>query len=290
VDAVLSKLLPPSTSALSDIGRMDSLANLLKSDKFRTHVWQKPGVSEIVMSIAANAKAAQSQLLYKSVFTLWLVSFDGVLVKSLQPLKVVAKLKDIVVTSRVEKVVRITMTLLKNLLKHKDLCEEVVELNLLDAVQMLEFEKWRDSELYDEIRDLAQLISNEVNEMSNFERYERELQSGSLTWSFVHTSKFWGENVMKFEQNDFRALKMLATLLSNPKTDPTTLAVACHDIGEFCTLHPLGKKKVGQLAIKERVMELMGTSGEDQRELRREALLCCQKIMLNKWQEIDGSK
>merc|ERR1712012_1321155 len=114
-------------------------------------------------------------------------------------------------------------------------------------------------------------IASEVKELSNFERYERELQSGQLSWGFIHSSKFWGENVMNFEQNDFRALK--------------TLAVVCHDIGEIVALHPLGKRKVNALGIKDRVMELMGSTDPDLREVRREALLCCQKIMLNKWQD-----
>lgn len=33
-------------------------------------------------------------------------------------------------------------------------------------------------------------------------------------------------------------------------------------------------------------MELMGSTDGDKREVRREALLCCQKIMLNKWQDV----
>ncbi|CAE8605404.1 unnamed protein product, partial [Polarella glacialis] len=130
-------------------------------------------------------------------------------------------------------------------------------------------------------------ISAEVNEMSNFERYERELQTGHLQWGFIHSGKFWAENALKFESNDFRALKVLAGLLLSPLTDVTTLAVACHDLGEFVTLHPLGKKRVAQLQVKERVMELMGSTEASYREVRREALLCCQKLMLNKWQDME---
>jgi len=33
-------------------------------------------------------------------------------------------------------------------------------------------------------------------------------------------------------------------------------------------------------------MELMGSTDQDKKEVRREALLCCQKIMLNKWQDV----
>merc|ERR1712060_945532 len=178
------------------------------------------------------------------------------------------------------------LTLLKNFLAHKAMCEEIVEKNLLDVVQNLEFEKWRDTELYDEIRELSAQISVEVQEMSNFDRYERELKSGKLQWGFIHSSKFWGENVMKFEKNNYDALAKLGSLLDSE--DGTTQAVACHDLGEFVALHPLGKKQVGKLGVKEKVMSLMASEDPSRKEVRREALLCCQKIMLNKWQDVDG--
>merc|ERR1711879_777156 len=179
-------------------------------------------------------------------------------------------------------------TVLRNLLKNKDLCEEIVESHVLETVQGLEYEKWRDTELYDEIREMIALISHEVTEFSNFDRNERELATGTLAWGFVHTSKFWAENVMKFQEHDFAALKKLALCLSS--ADTVTLAVACHDIGEFVALHPLGKRKIAELNVKDRVMKLMASTDSAHREVRREALLCCQKIMLNKWQDLEKNK
>ena len=49
---------------------------------------------------------------------------------------------------------------------------------------------------------------------------------------------------------------MLASLLQSPSTDDTTLAVACHDLGEFVTLHPLGKKKVGVRSTRDLLAEV----------------------------------
>lgn len=290
VTSFLQTLLAIAEKPGSDlaVGTLEAIVNLLKSDMFRSAVWAYPGVSEHIYGV--QVKTAPSQLLYKCIFAIWMLSFDKGMVQEMQKNRVVAKLRDTLVSSRVEKVVRMCLTVLRNLLSQKPLCEEIVELNVLDAVQTLEFEKWRDAELYDEIREVAQLISSEVQLMGNFERYERDLASGKLTWGFTHTSKFWGENVMKFEQNDFRALHRLRELLLDDDTDTTTLAICCHDIGEFVALHPLGKKKVNQLFIKERVMQLMADPAEDKREVRREALLCCQKIMLNKWQDLDKAK
>merc|ERR1712183_127274 len=119
---------------------------------------------------------------YKCVFAIWMISFDEEIISELKQHQVIKKVKEILTTSRVEKVVRLCLTLLKNLLTCKKNCEDIVEEGMLEAVQQLEFEKWRDGELYDEIRDVAALISSEVNELSNFDRYQRELQSGNLSW------------------------------------------------------------------------------------------------------------
>merc|ERR1712241_1620695 len=108
------------------------------------------------------------------------------------------------------------------------------------------------------------------NEMSNFDRYERELSQGRLKWGFIHSPKFWSENVLKFEQNDWRALKALRGCL-DLRDDPTSVAVACRDLGEFVTTHPLGRKQIMTLGVKEKVMDLM--SGKADKEVRREALL-----------------
>jgi len=286
VNGVLKVLL--QANGCSEIGILEAITNLLKSGEFRRSIWEYPGVSDKIFKV--QPKADPPPYLYRCIFAVWLLSFDDEITSHLKNYAVVKKVKDILSYSRTEKVIRLCLTLLKNLLPHRELCEEIVEDGVLEAVQQLEFEKWRDAELYDEIRDMSSQIATEVQEMSNFDRYERELQTGVLSWGFIHSSKFWAENVLKFEQNDFRALKCLAGLLTDPNTEPTTLAVACHDLGEFVTMHPLGKRKVAQLNVKEKIMQLMGSTDQAHREVRREALLCCQKIMLNKWQEMDTAQ
>eukprot|EP00971_Amphidinium_carterae_P125969 2495538-Amphidinium_carterae.1 len=58
-------------------------------------------------------------------------------------------------------VVRLSLTVLKNFLASKTLGEDIAEQGVLEVVSQLEFEKWRDSELYDDIRDVANLIASE---------------------------------------------------------------------------------------------------------------------------------
>jgi V-type H+-transporting ATPase subunit H len=271
-------------SPCSDLGTLEAIVNLLKCDDFRRSVWELPGVAPIVTTVKVEGTPPPS--LYKCVFSMWLLSFDAEGTIKLKVEVMAKKLREIVASCRVEKVIRLSLTVLKNFLGRSDFAEQVVELGVLELVQALEYEKWRDAELYDDIRELASAISLRVADMSNFDRYAKELHEGHLKWGFIHSPKFWADNVLKFEQNNYAPLKLLAGLLSS--NDPVTLAVACHDIGEFVTNHPLGKKQISSLAVKERVMELMGSTNPDHREVRREALLCCQKIMLNKWQDMDN--
>jgi V-type H+-transporting ATPase subunit H len=280
---LVESIMEKKAEGPSPLGTLDALTNLLKSAKFRKIVWEQPGVPDHIFSFLHAASSSQE--LYKSVFAIWCLSFDAEITGQLMSQGVIEKIKSVLTSTRVEKVVRLGLTLMKNFLADKSMCEDIVEKGLLEVVQQLEYEKWRDTELYDDIRDTSNSISFEVAEMSNFDRYERELRSGKLTWGFIHSSKFWGENVMKFDKNDFAALKSLRSILEDEDKDPVTLAVACHDVGEFVALHPLGKKKVNELGLKMFVMKHM--QDQSDREVRREALLCCQKIMLNKWQDMD---
>ena len=72
------------------------------------------------------------------------------------------------------------------------------------------------------------------------ERYEREVESGQLKWSAVHTTEFWKENYKRFEDDNFKLIRHLATVLATA-VDVGTLTVACYDIGEFARFHPHGR-------------------------------------------------
>lgn len=278
VNEVCGILCSIGVSKCTEIGTLDAITNMLKLDAYRATVFSKPEVSDRIFRVKPTDPAPK---VYKSVFCCWLVAFDETLISKLKLNNVVDHVKGILVSSRAEKVVRVCLSFLKNALSCKALSEDIVEKGLLDAVQALEYEKWRDAELYDEIREVTKKIGTEVSLLSNFDRYERELQTGQLHWGFIHSDKFWSENVMKFEASQFSAVKKLAALLSS--TNPTTLAVACHDLGEFVQLHPLGKIKANELGVKDKVMGLMTHTDRD---VQRESLLCCQKLMLNKWQDL----
>jgi V-type H+-transporting ATPase subunit H len=263
------------------LGKLEATCNLLKSVDFRDIAWNGcPEVQKCVLKVTASDPAP---MLYKYLFALWMLSYDKDIAASLQGRGVVPVIKNILATCRVEKVIRLGLVVIKSFLPDEKLSLEIVECAILDVVQQLEFEKWRDEEIYANILEVSKLVAVQVSALSNFERYEKEVNMGHLKWGYLHSNKFWGENINKFEQNGFAVIEKLCKLLQID--DEVTQAVACYDIGEFAVLHPLGKKKVKDFEVKDRVMKLMESPNRD---VKREALLCCQKIMLNKWQ--DASK
>eukprot|EP00914_Ancora_sagittata_P014519 GHVO01028378.1.p1 GENE.GHVO01028378.1~~GHVO01028378.1.p1 ORF type:complete len:181 (+),score=17.99 GHVO01028378.1:31-543(+) len=164
---------------------------------------------------------------------------------------------------------------------HDDAALEVlIDSDAAHALTLLEYAKWRDEEMYTEIHDSLTSLQTRIRQFSNYARYVRELSKGHMRWSFLHTEKFWYENVMHFEDNEFAAIKTLAGLLQSD--DPVTQSVACSDLGEFARLHPTGKKIIAKHRIKEMVMLLMSSK---HRDVSREALLCVQKMMLDRWQD-----
>ena len=54
---------------------------------------------------------------------------------------------------------------------------------------LLEFEKWRDAEMYDEIRACIFALDLKIRQFNNFDRYLLELDKGKLKWSVLHSGK-----------------------------------------------------------------------------------------------------
>mmetsp|Transcript_15515 Transcript_15515/g.33755 ORF Transcript_15515/g.33755 Transcript_15515/m.33755 type:complete len:413 (+) Transcript_15515:82-1320(+) len=268
VGAVTQSLTNGNTSTL---GQLEGLCNLLKIPTFREAVLDQPGTLHVLLSVNANSA---SQTLYRAVFCLWLLSGGSGLTASAR--RVAELLKAILASCRSEKVVRVALMALRNLIKDETMVLAVVEAGGLESVRTLEYEKWRDAEMYAEIKDLAACLASEQSTHSSVAAYEKELESNELVPGYLHSERFWLDNVGKFDKDDFGPIRKLTTLLGS--SNPTTLCLACSDLGEFARLHPLGKSVIGKLHAKAMVMPLMGHSD---RQVAREALLCVQKMMLN---------
>lgn len=98
----------------------------------------------------------------------------------------------------------------------------------------------KNEELLEQIRNTGTVLENNIKVLSNFDKYQKEINHDVLEWSSVHTERFWRENAMKFEQNDFQLIKKLREILQG--RDEKNVSIACYDLGEFCRFYPKGRK------------------------------------------------
>jgi len=279
----VQKLVKGTGLTVSETGRLEALANVLKLHSARPICWstkEAPQLLKKVLTVKSNTAD-----LYAAVFCVWLLTFDQHFIDPLMESGIIQAINCIVKECKTEKVIRLATRVLVNSLHADDAVEMIIEANIVQVLTLLEYEKWRDEETYLEIQEGLTAVQAKIKQFSNFDRYKNELQGGKLKWSFLHSEKFWHENVMHFEENEFQAMKELVALLKSPEADNQTLSVACYDVGEFARLHPTAKRMLAKMQVKGVVMALM--SHQD-RDVCREALLCTQKLMLDRWQVAAG--
>ena len=157
---------------------------------------------------------------------------------------------------------------------------------MLKTYKALLKKNWEDLDIPEKLKTLEAVLLSKVETMTSFAEYRGELQSGYLEWTPIHTNvKFWKENLKNFEANEFEILGFLLDILQS-STDYTSIAVACHDIGQIVRFHPYGRKLLTLpvlLGAREKIVALMQHSSP---EVRRHALLAIQKIMVQKWEFI----
>eukprot|EP00920_Eleutheroschizon_duboscqi_P027738 GHVT01067867.1.p1 GENE.GHVT01067867.1~~GHVT01067867.1.p1 ORF type:complete len:381 (+),score=70.94 GHVT01067867.1:1339-2481(+) len=264
----------------SDNGRLDAIGNLLKLDRFRNDIWNADGAIEL-MTNSLETESSHPSLRYRAAVCVWLFTFQASFVERIAGSGLLQAVCRAIRNYRVEKVVRVCVNILINVIHNDDAVEIVIEENCKSDLTLLEFEKWRDSDIYEDTRKVLSLLNEKIREFSNLQRYCCEMHKGKLQWSILHTDQFWAQNVMSFEADQFAAIRQLVQLLKTG--DPTTQAVACHDLGEFARLHPAGKKICKELQVKTAAMMLITSP---KRELAVQALLCVQKLMLENWRAL----
>jgi V-type H+-transporting ATPase subunit H len=128
---------------------------------------------------------------------------------------------------------------------------------------------------------MHKLLLENYKDMSRWEVYKNEVESGRLQWGSTHTEAFFKENARMLEgtDGDFHLLKVLIALLSSKDDD--VAAIACYDIGEFVRHYPNGRQIAKRLGAKELVMPLIE---HENVELQRHALQCVSKIMVQNWE------
>jgi V-type H+-transporting ATPase subunit H len=133
---------------------------------------------------------------------------------------------------------------------------------------------------------LLRILHENFKELTTWEVYQAELDSGQLKWGILHTEKFFRENARRMEgsSGDFLPVRRLVQLIAKNAyndDDEDVAAIACFDLGEFVRHYPNGRSIAKRLGAKEVVMQLMD---HENPEVQRHALQCVSKILVQNWQ------
>ncbi|KAG5569477.1 hypothetical protein H5410_059243 [Solanum commersonii] len=278
VDWLCAQLRKPSHPSCSIPSAINCLATLLKEPVVRRSFVQADGVKLLVPLISpASTQQSIQQLLYETCLCIWLLSYYEPAIEYLATSRALPRLIEVVKGSTKEKVVRVVILTLRNLLARGSFGAQMVDLDVLQIVQSLKAQAWSDEDLLDALNQLEGGLKANIKKLSSYDKYKQEVLLGSLDWSPMHKDPlFWKENITCFEENGFQILRVLMTILDT-SNDARTLAVACYDLSQFIQCHPAGRIIVADLKAKERVMKLLnhGTA-----EVTKNALLCIQRLFL----------
>ncbi|KDO26787.1 hypothetical protein SPRG_08077 [Saprolegnia parasitica CBS 223.65] len=256
-----------------------TLMVLLRNNTARLLFTKADGMKSVA-EVMKNCQG-RAQLAYELSFCLWTLSFCPDAMEKFGSSGAVHALIQQVIAAPREKVVRVALEALQNLLgkQNGQYNESMIDGGLLKTLTNLRDRKWTDEDITKSIQAVRDVLIREFKELNTMERYEKELRTGALNWGLLHTDKFWRENYMAFELKEFELIRLLIELLESE--DPKTVAVALYDIGDFVRFYPNGKHIAKRLGAKKVAMKLMT---HENAEVQKHALQCISKMMVNKWE------
>jgi len=266
------------------------LVNLFRLENIVKHFLKTGGMQRLVTLLRYNSDDIQTT--YNTFVALWLLSFDPqtlIYFNDAQVGTIKAMIQSVQKLSR-EKVIRVGYATFKNLSESEAAIELMVDGGLLKVTDILSKSIIKDEEIKKDIEVLGQTLERNLKILTSFEKYKKEVQNGVLEWGPIHSERFWRENYKKMEDDNFTLIQQIIRFLHDnydkkPELKSKNLAIACYDIGEFCRHHPFGKKILDKFDCKAKIMDLIKS---DIPEVRENATMAIQKMLLNNWQAVEG--
>ncbi|KAI5124066.1 hypothetical protein M0805_003893 [Coniferiporia weirii] len=277
---VLASLAQSPSSTKRDIA-VQCLEGLLPRTEVRMSVWAHSKIIVGLRDILQNKPGAQMS--YQVCFCFWLLTFEQEISENInRKYDIIPLLTDVAQAAVKEKVIRVIVATFRNLVSKapSQNLPSMLVAQLLPFAKSLCGRKWTDEDIVEDIQFLRDELKANFDSLTTWEEYTAELSSGHLLWSPVHESdSFWQENADKLCDQDYAQFKLLVRLL-NDSTDPTVLAVAAHDLGQFVKCCDRGKKAAADLGAKTRVMQLMTHENAD---VRYRSLISVQRLLSQPW-------
>ncbi|KAJ2889353.1 H(+)-transporting V1 sector ATPase subunit H [Coemansia aciculifera] len=274
------------TALFNDESSAPCLAQLIEVLR-QTQQQSSPSNSNSAGGSRMRGVVAVPQTQYEVVFCLWLLSFERPIAAALdRRLDVIAITADIARSAVKEKVVRIVIALWANLLRLAAAANVPAMLVARVPACLATLSggrSFKDEDLRNDLKQLSDDLAEHTGVLvTTWDEYANEVASGKLKWSPAHRSEqFWKLHVARLDEHDHRVVRQLANVLADEAATDTAVAVACHDLSQYVRLNPDGKRLLARIGAKTRIMALM--TGSSCPDVRYEALLCVQHIMLNAW-------
>lgn len=248
--------------------------------EYRRAFWETPHAVDSLVNVLKANKNSGPQKIYELTFAIWLLTFDEKVAKHLdKKCKVISILVDYAKASVKEKVIRVIMATFKNLIEKatQENLSAMLVAKLLPLTEHLSTRKWSDQEITDDVEFVKTALEQNFQSLGTFEIYASEVETGMLHWeSPSHESeKFWKKNANRLNEKDQYLLRLLARLLSS-SSDPSVIAIACHDVGQYVKYSSDNNTKsyLQSIGAKQRIMELMT---HPDAQVKYEALCATQK-------------
>ncbi|KAF9141015.1 H(+)-transporting V1 sector ATPase subunit H [Linnemannia schmuckeri] len=243
------------------------LESALRQQNVRIVYWNTPQAVDALVRILKMENPGP-QMQYQVIYCFWILTFNEEVAQELnRKYDVIPQLVDIARSAIKEKVIRVVIATLRNLV------EKAPEANLaaMAAVKLLQFSenllsrKWSDAEILEDVNFLKSQLQENFHTLTTFEVYKAELLSSRLTWSPPHLSEqFWIKNWKELKKENYALLRVLARLLST-SNDVIVLSVAASDIGQYVKRDPSSKKFLQEIGVKQKIMELMSHPDQEVR-------------------------
>jgi len=277
------QLKTPNNEYMQSVARC--LQMMLRLDAYRVAFVELEGIATIAEILSSRVGF---QIQYQLSFCLWVLTFNPDIAEKMNKCAIIPILADILADAQKEKVSRIILAVFRNLIEKpedkqvvKENCISMVQCKALKQLEFIEQKKFDDEDIQADIDFLKEKMEASLQDLSSYDEYITEVRSGRLEWSPVHRSeKFWRENAAKLNDRNYELLKILINLLETSK-DHLVLSVACFDLGEYVRHYQRGKHVLEQLNGKTLVMSLLG---HEDPNVRYEALLAVQKLMVHNWE------
>jgi V-type H+-transporting ATPase subunit H len=206
----------------------------------RTNFLSKGGLKKLLEVLRIHTNSIQ--VCYESVFCLWILSFTKDMETYFSEVNISATLHLVLKKHQKEKVVRIVLYTLKNLMTKQSFINSIIAIGLPKTLFSLSKREYSDSDILELVKELHMKTESWIDELSSFAEYRQEVLSGQLEWSPVHKStKFWQQNLDNFEDSGYSIIRELIKLLRESR-NTKTLEVAIHDIGQFIEYCQEGKR------------------------------------------------